>query len=164
MNNMNDDVQIKIFSFLHPEDIFACYDCFLINLCHHIGFVVHCNSIVSNELVAWFQEKKIKLHLLQDYKELSDGTQCWYLNGKRHRDHDLPAEIRKNGSLYWYQNGLLHRDNVKPAAIWSKGTKIWCQHGKIHRDFNQPAIIHFDGTQYWYQFGKFLQLHKVNII
>ena len=78
MNFLNDDVQIKILSFLQPEDIFACYDCFLIKLGNHVGFVVHCTTIISDELVAWFQEKKIKLHLLQEYLVLSDGTKNWY--------------------------------------------------------------------------------------
>ena len=76
MEYLNDNVQIKIFSFLQPEDIIVCYDCLLKNIISHIGFNVHCNSIVSNEIVTWFQKRKIKLHLMQEYKVLPDGTQC----------------------------------------------------------------------------------------
>jgi len=124
MQFLNDDVQIKIFSFLQPEDIIACYNCFLKKLCNHIGFVVYCKEIINEKLMTWFQEKKIKLHLLQEYLELSDGSQTWYQNGLLHRDNDLPAIIRKNGSLFWYQNGQLHRDFNRPAIIDSNGDPI----------------------------------------
>ena len=35
----------------------------------------------------------------------SNGTKCWYLNGKFHRT-DGPAIEHSNGSKHWYINGV----------------------------------------------------------
>ena len=37
---------------------------------------------------------------------LSNGTQKWYLNGKLHRENDLPAIIHSDGTQEWYLNGV----------------------------------------------------------
>ncbi len=42
---------------------------------------------------------------------LSNGDQEWRLNGKRHRDHDLPAYIGADGTQIWYQHNEMHRDH-----------------------------------------------------
>ena len=187
MDCVNDDVKIKIFSFLHPEDIYRCYDCFLKNLYNHIGFVVNCTSIISHELVAWFQQKQIKINLLKhEFKSFVshawytngklhsndnqpaiiylNGTQCWYHYDQRHRDNDLPAVIYDDGSQLWFQNDELHRDNDQPAKIITNKnitnkSLYWYQHGKLHRDNDQPATIESIGNRYWYQHD---QLHRDN--
>ena len=67
-----------------------------------------------------------------------------YKNGQLHRDNDLPAVIRSDGTQYWYKNGRLHRDCDLPASIYSDGThetQRWYNNGKCHRDGDLPAII-----------------------
>jgi hypothetical protein len=105
MQFLNYDVQIKIFSFLQPEDIFTSYDCFQIIFNHlstHDGFFVECTTIISNALIAWFQQKKIKLHLNEGYVKCDSGDQYWFRNCLLHRDNDLPAVIKANGDCEWY--------------------------------------------------------------
>jgi hypothetical protein len=75
--------------------------------------------------------------------------------GQLHRDDDLPAVIRANGSKSWCRNGKRHRDNG-PAIIEENGTQEWYRDGKRHRD-NGPAIITPDGRQWWLRNGK---LHR----
>lgn len=64
-----------------------------------------------------------------------------------HRDNDLPAVIKADGTQEWLQHGLRHRDNDLPAIIWANGTQIWCQHDLVHRERNLPAIIFAEGTR-----------------
>jgi hypothetical protein len=40
---------------------------------------------------------------------LSNGSQYWWTEGKRHRDGDLPAVILSNGSQYWWTEGEKYR-------------------------------------------------------
>ena len=77
-----------------------------------------------------FNEKKVDLY----------GTQWWYLNGKRHRENDLPAIIRPDGTKYWCLNGKLHRENDLPAIIYPDGTQEWWLNGKEY--FPKKRIKH----------------------
>ena len=52
-----------------------------------------------------------------------DGTKCWYLHDKRHRE-DGPAIEYPDGEKCWYLNGNLHREDG-PAIERSDGTKFW---------------------------------------
>jgi hypothetical protein len=45
------------------------------------------------------------------------GRKAWYINGKLHRDNDLPAVEWFNGPKEWYVNGLYHRENDLPAYV-----------------------------------------------
>ena len=56
------------------------------------------------------------------------GSQCWYLNGKLHRE-DGPAEICADGDQIWYLNGKLHREDG-PAEIYANGSQRWYLNGK----------------------------------
>ena len=47
--------------------------------------------------------------------EYSDGTKCWYRNGKLHRE-DGPAVIYHNGTRKWLLNGMPHRPT---ACAWA---------------------------------------------
>ena len=81
----------------------------------------------------------------------ADGSsQFWYKDGRLHRDGDLPAITRANGSQRWYKDGEKHRDGDLPAEIYASGTQVWYKDGKRHRDGDLPAAIYADGTQYWY--------------
>ena len=52
-----------------------------------------------------------------------DGTKCWYLTGKRHRE-DGPAIEYLSGTKEWYLNGKRHREDG-PAIEMSDGYKEW---------------------------------------
>jgi len=84
----------------------------------------------------------------------ANGSQEWYINGKRHRE-DGPAIIWPDGEQQWLINGKFHREDG-PASIYADGSQYWYKNDKMHRD-DGPAIIWADGTQEWYKNGK--QVH-----
>ncbi len=84
----------------------------------------------------------------------ANGTQEWRQHGVRHRDNDLPATIYVDGSREWRRYGKIHRDNDLPAVIYADGRQCWYYHGELHRDNDLPAIICTNGTRKWYQHGK----------
>ena len=51
----------------------------------------------------------------------TDGTKCWYKDGKLHRE-DGPAVKWTNGSKFWYKDGKLHREDG-PAIEYINGDK-----------------------------------------
>jgi hypothetical protein len=57
----------------------------------------------------------------------ADGTKCWYLNGRFHRE-DGPAIECADGRKYWYLNGRFHREDG-PAIECADGTKYWYLNG-----------------------------------
>jgi len=81
------------------------------------------------------------------------GTQCWYKNGKLHRDDDLPAMIYPVGTECWYQDGELHRNGDLPAVIHPNGTHEFYKNGHRHRDGDLPAIFDSDGNEGFYKDG-----------
>lgn len=86
-----------------------------------------------------------------------NGDIFWYKENTctPHREGDLPAVERVDGSKAWYQNGELHRDGL-PAIIQANGTKQWFQHYRLHRT-DGPAIEFADGSKEWYRNG---HLHR----
>jgi len=64
----------------------------------------------------------------------------------------LTTIVTANGSQCWYLKGKLHREDG-PAGIWADGTQEWWINGKLHRE-DGPATIWADGAQYWYLNGK----------
>jgi hypothetical protein len=46
-----------------------------------------------------------------------------------HRENDLPAIIRWNGTQEWYKNGKLHRDGDLPAIIGANRFQAWYKNG-----------------------------------
>jgi hypothetical protein len=76
-----------------------------------------------------------------------DGSKCWFLNGKYHRE-DGPAIEFPDGTKGWYLNGKYHREDG-PAIEIPGGTKEWFLNGKYHRE-DGPAIEGPDGTKRWY--------------
>jgi hypothetical protein len=81
-------------------------------------------------------------------------AQCWYKEGRIHRDGDLPAVISNNGDQLWYKEGKRHRDSDLPAVIYAAGDQLWYNEGKLHRDGDLPALIGAYGGQEWYNEGK----------
>ena len=85
---------------------------------------------------------------------ITDGSQRWYKQGRRHRDWDRPARIGADGSQWWFMEGELHRDQDQPAIIKTSGYQAWYSGGKRHRDGDLPAVIEADGTQHWYRWDQ----------
>ena len=57
--------------------------------------------------------------------------------------------IYHDGIEEWRLDGKLHRDGDLPAAIDADGTKFWRQHGKLHR-LTGPAVEYSNGeVEYW---------------
>lgn len=75
-------------------------------------------------------------------------------NGKLHRDNDLPAVEKKDGTKKWFKNGLLHRDGDLPAIEGIAGDKVWAKNGLFHRENDLPAIEYYNGnSKEWYKNG-----------
>ena len=184
MDQLMEDVQLVIFSYLLPKEIYTLYhacDYFktiIDELIKHPGFQIQdCKSIVEDEVVLWFQEMNIYLKLMETAKNIndtkiwltngklhrdndlpailwSDGTCSWYQNGETHRDNDKPAFINPWGDQHWYQNGLRHRENDLPASVYVNGLTIWYFNGQKHRENNLPAVIYFNGDKEWWYYDK----------
>lgn len=59
-----------------------------------------------------------------------------------HRDNDLSAVIWSNGSQCWFQDGKLHRDNDLPAVVYVNGMREWYKDGKPQRNHDLPVDIY----------------------
>jgi hypothetical protein len=100
------------------------------------------------------------LHSYNDEPALiySNGDKCWYKHGIKHRECDLPAVTRPNGSAEYYIDGKLHRDFDRPASIIIGLRNAWYQHGLMHRDGDLPA------DEYYYinrkSYVKYGKLHR----
>jgi len=78
------------------------------------------------------------------------GDHTWFnMQGKVHRDDDLPAHTDFTGAKHWYKNGQLHRDNDLPAIEKPNGGKEWYRNGKLHRDGGKPAVVYKNKVEYW---------------
>jgi len=55
----------------------------------------------------------------------------WYVNGKLHRECDLPAIECTNGYKEWWLNGERHRENNKPAIEYANGRNFWFLNGLV---------------------------------
>jgi (2Fe-2S) ferredoxin len=81
----------------------------------------------------------------------ANGTKCWYLNGKYHRE-DGPAVEDSNGTKGWFLNGKLHREDG-PTIEYPDGSKFWYLNGEYHCE-DGPAVEYPDGSKFWYLNGK----------
>ena len=64
----------------------------------------------------------------QTFAEYYNGTKCWYLGNKYHRE-DGPAIEWTDGAKEWYRNGKHHREDG-PAIEYADGAKEWWLDGK----------------------------------
>ena len=182
MENLIYDVQSNILNFMTTTDMINLMNSsenaklMFQDLSIHIGFIIHCDTVISDEQIEMFHSNNIKYKLLEIidvsmyYDNVSylrngklhrdndlpaviteEGDQTWYKNGFKHRDNDLPAKINANGDKYWYQNGFHYRDNDLPAIIRTCGEKVWYKNGLIHRDNDLPAITYPTGSRYWFK-------------
>lgn len=101
-------------------------------------------------------------NILDPPTHIIDGRQEWRVNGKPHRDGDLPARVWDNGRLEWWVNGIRHREGDQPAIIDHSGignfadmnVMEWWHNGELHRSNDMPAVIWEDGQQEWHKRGK----------
>jgi len=84
--------------------------------------------------------EKIPQKLIE--KKLNENKYGEWRNecGELHRENDLPALTRSDGTKQWWINGKLHRDNDKPAIIRSNGIKEWWFNGRPFRKNKKPII------------------------
>jgi len=67
----------------------------------------------------------------------SFASEKWLLEGKKHREGDLPAVI-ENGTKYYYKHGLRHRTNG-PAIEYFNGGGEWYLDGTRYMTEEQHA-------------------------
>jgi hypothetical protein len=95
--------------------------------------------------------------------EYVDGEKQWWVNGKLHRDGDLPAVIKyEDGKLSyegWFENGLEHRIGSPSSIFYTDGIKpntFWRVNGENHRDGDLPAVERYSDYIFeWWINGKF---------
>jgi len=89
--------------------------------------------------------------------ELANGDKEWLLNGKLHRENDLPAVESANGDMVyfmeWRVHGLRHRDGGLLAVERATGYKAWWVNGLRHREGGLPAVEMKDGDREWWLNG-----------
>jgi hypothetical protein len=49
-------------------------------------------------------------------------------------------------------NGKLHREGDLPAIQYPDGSRRWYKNDKLHRDNNLPSIINFNAKKGWFSF------------
>jgi hypothetical protein len=69
---------------------------------------------------------ELKYRIVRDDK----GVSYYNSSDQLHRDDDLPAVTWANGSQFWWVNGKRHRDNDLPAVVWSNGSALWYVNGE----------------------------------
>ena len=74
--------------------------------------------------------------------DFKDGDEVHLVDGKPHRNGDLPAIVWSDGCQEWWVDGKCHRDNGLPAVTWTTGDQEWWVDGELHRDGGLPAVIH----------------------
>ena len=134
-------------------------------------------DLANEEKAAWLKESHIESGKDDDIipewiTNLIEGKISEYhaMNGKLHRENDLPAIIQCSFSSFrniqqWWKNGKQHRDGDKPAYINLLSCTEWWFEGKLHRDVDEnglhlPArIVDFEeGYQEWFKNGQ--RLHE----
>jgi len=147
-----------------------------------ISYLDRCEDLeIGNELCQGYSEEEKKsinkVWLKESHIVVGKGRLPWILfqnvlfhlkveeyhlmNGKIHRENDLPALICSDGILQWYKNGKLHRETkdwqgiTLPALTFRSGQRSWWKNGENHRDENDlPASISSDGSSIWIRHGK----------
>jgi len=83
------------------------------------------------------------------------GAKRYYLNDKLHRE-DGPACEWPDECKEWFINGKTHRDGNLPAIEWICGDKAYCLHGKLHRE-DGPALDYISKSSDRYYIGDLCQ-------
>jgi hypothetical protein len=90
---------------------------------------------------------------MRPHRITDNGTRLWLdSDDELHRDEDLPAVEKPDGSKEWHRHGRLHRDGDKPAIELADGGRAWFVNGRRHR-IGAPAVIGADGRELWFEGG-----------
>jgi hypothetical protein len=96
--------------------------------------------------------------------ELASGDKMWLdSDGRRHREHGLPAVVSAEGNKGWWTHGVPRGlenkygdDPDLPSLVSSQGRLVWInRQGKRHRSGGKPAMILKDDTKFWLVDGVF---------
>lgn len=87
----------------------------------------------------WIDGNKM-IKIFKDFEAIR--PQRWRNSlGVLHRAGDLPAIVHPDGTNEYWVHGKRHRGNDKPAIEWSDGTKEWYFAGVRHRNGGRPAFV-----------------------
>ena len=79
----------------------------------------------------------------------------WHCGGLLHRK-DAPAVILPDGTQEWWLNGRRSRPDGGPTIVRGDGTQEWHnKNGQLHR-LDAPAVMKPDGTVEWWIMGEHL--------
>ncbi len=73
-----------------------------------------------------------------------------YLKYKKEIDDYFQQVIVLNDRIEYRIEGKLHRNDDLPTVIYHNGTRKWYRYGALHRGNNLPAIVYSDGECRWY--------------
>jgi hypothetical protein len=75
-------------------------------------------------------------------------ARTWTVDGKLHREHDLPALVSTDGFRGWFRRNGWHRDGDRPAIIYHDGGLDWYQHNRHRRNHDRHTTIYSNGVTY----------------
>jgi hypothetical protein len=78
------------------------------------------NKVKKNEVI-----NNINHTVVENFVNNKLVSTEWYVDNKKHREDDLPAQIYVNGTKKWYFNDFLHRENKLPAIESPKENKFF---------------------------------------
>ena len=94
-----------------------------------------------------------RIQAITSYRNGQTMEETWSLNGRYHRDGDLPARIQyyRSGQVKeaeWYLNGQKHRVGDQPAEMeYYESGQVkeaeWHLNGRPYRENGQPTEIEY---------------------
>ena len=96
---------------------------------HDLALLVRTNSRFLNVCQGLLTKEHEHLQNQPPTEDNEQGRQWRDSTGLLDRAFDLPAVIRKDGSMYWYRNGLIHRIGNPAVMAPTCGVNLWIQKG-----------------------------------
>ena len=132
------------------------------SLFDYIPWDISCLIVASDEqtwrsmrLVSTYFHRLLSWQAYVDKFTVASTTpvaRTWTLDGRLHREHDLPAVVNSDGTRKWCRYGRPHRDLGRPAYQNSTLGQTWSRHGLDHRAGDRPALIR-GYVRGWYRRG-----------
>ena len=79
----------------------------------------------------------------------ANGTKYWYVNGKCHRDNDLPAIECADGNKGWCVNGIPQPDKIAKCCWIIDQTQIFKWHETIDKARSHMGQLLSEGICAW---------------
>ena len=92
------------------------------------------------------------------YEKYEYGERWYNQFNQLHRVHG-PAVVLNDGSRFYYQEDILHREDDLPAVEKVDGTRKWFNLGARHRLVG-PAAIYPDGRKFYFIMGQAYKREK----